>query len=233
VSGPPTVVATGDIAVAASSDANGALPSLIVPAAALSAVVAAGGADFAVVGLDTTTGVPSQLDAPAPRAVPTVITTGDGAGVAGAIVDVLPTGALARAAAPAVQAIAGVGGNAGQVSVPLALGGHYDVRIRDPRGRGALTTLDDVAATALPPAITLTPAIELRGSVLYGGLTATPQPLGNAAVQLLCAACTGLAADRPLAEGTSDATGRFALAIPDPDHLLPPAGAAERGARTR
>ncbi|HET9623990.1 MAG TPA: hypothetical protein VFP84_21610, partial [Kofleriaceae bacterium] len=108
---------------------------------------------------------------------------------------------------------------AGQVSVPLALGGHYDVRIHDPAGRGALTALSDVAATAVPSAITLTPAIELRGSVLYPDGSGLPRPLGNAAVQILCADCTGLAADRPLAEGTTDAAGRFALAIPDPDQV--------------
>jgi hypothetical protein len=220
--GTSPVVATGAVVVAATTTAAGALPHTRVPSGALSAVIAAGGDDFAVVALDTAH-APASLDAPAPVVVPSVITVG-GAPVAGAVVDFLPTGALAQVAAPSVQAIAGSGANAGQVSARLAVGGHYDVRIHDPAGVGALTVLPDVEATALPPALALAPAIKLRGSVLFTGPgSASAAPLAGAAVQILCTGCVGLAADRPLAEGTTDLAGRFQLPIPDPNAASPAA----------
>lgn len=210
--GATPAVATGAVLIATTADASGALPHTLVPTAALTAVIATGG-DLAVVALDTAH-APASLDAPAPQQVPTQITVG-GRPVAGAVVDFVPTGVLAQVAAPSVRAIAD---DAGLVSARLVRGGHYDVRVADPAGIGALTAIPDVAATALPSTIALTPAIQLRGSVLFTAPgSASAQPLAGAAVQVLCAACDGLAAGRPLAEGTTDLAGRFVLAIPDPN----------------
>ncbi|HET7501429.1 MAG TPA: hypothetical protein VFK02_10515, partial [Kofleriaceae bacterium] len=58
----------------------------------------------------------------------------------------------------------------------------------------------------------LPPAIRVLGTVKLGGT----QPLGGAAIQFLCDACTGLERERPIAEGVSDMAGRFSLAVPDP-----------------
>jgi hypothetical protein len=210
------VVATGAAVIATAADATGALPSTLVPSAALSAVIALGDGndDFAVVALDTTASLPATLDAPAPEELQTAITLA-GKPVAGAVVDFLPTGALAQAAAPPVEVIAD---GAGLVNARLAVGGHYDVRVHDPAGAGAVLELSDVESTTLPTAIALAPAIAILGTAVYTPVGATVgQPVAGATVQVLCSDCDGLDAVRPLAEARTDPAGRFVVAIPDPN----------------
>ena len=47
-------------------------------------------------------------------------------------------------------------------------------------------------------------------------LTGLPNPVAGAAVQVLCANCTGIARSRPSYEVASDQFGKFVIVVPDP-----------------
>jgi hypothetical protein len=205
-------VATGEVRIAAIADAAGALPQTLVPVGALSAVVEVGPGDLAVVPLDTTGGAPASLDAPPMQLITTAVTAvtgGHAAGVPGALLDLVPTGALAMAAAPMLRFTAG---EAGAIATALPAGGRYELRFQDPQGRGAPLVVADRAITAIASSYLLPAAIQIQGSLLRDGTLA----LSSASVQLMCNGCNGLDAALPLAEVTSDAAGRFTLAVPDP-----------------
>jgi hypothetical protein len=205
-------VATGQVRIAATADAAGALPRTLVPSAALSAVIEVGPGDLAVTPLDTTGGAPARLEAPAMQLITTAVTAmtdGNAAGLPGALIDLVPTGALAMAAAPMVRLVAG---DAGTVATALPSGGRYQLRFQDPQGRGAPLVVADRAITAIASSYLLPAAIRIQGTLLRDGQLALP----GASVQLMCTGCTGLDAALPLAGAASDATGRFTLAVPDP-----------------
>jgi hypothetical protein len=207
-SGAP-VSATGEVRITATSDGSGALPAMLVPAsAALSAVIAVAAGDLAVTALDTSGGRPASLDAPALQPIITAVfdTT---ARLPGAVLDVVPAGALAMAAAPALHVIAD---GSGAVTAALASGGHYDLRLHDPMGRGAPLVIADRTATTIATSYHLPVALQVRGTVKLGGT----QPLAGASIQFLCDRCTGIERVKPIAEVASDGGGRFALAVPDP-----------------
>lgn len=208
-------VATGEVRIAATTDAGGALPSTRMPAAVLSAVVEVAPGDLAVVALDTSAGAPATLDA-LPRALITTAAQGDhGAGLPGAVLELVPTGALAMAGAPTLRISAGA---SGVIAMTLPAGGQYHLRFADPMGRRAPLVVPDRAvmpvapSDAIAPSYTLPAAVQIHGTLrLDGG-----QALANASVQLLCQACSGIERTRPLIEVASDAGGGFTLAVPDP-----------------
>lgn len=205
-------VATGQVRIAAIADAAGALPRTLVPSAALSAVIEVAPGDLAVTPLDTTGGAPATLDAPAMQLITTAVTAmtdGNARGLPGALIDLVPTGALAMAAAPMLRLIAG---NAGALAAALPSGGRYQLRFQDPQGRGAPLVVAERAITAIASSYVLPAAIRLQGTLLRDGKLALP----GASVQLMCMECAGLDAALPLAEAASDATGRFTLTVPDP-----------------
>jgi hypothetical protein len=205
-----SVNATGNVRISASADATGALTSVRVPAAGLSAVITVTAGDLAVVALDTTAGVPADLDAPAMPSITATMLGPTAAGLAGAVLDLVPAGALAMASAPTLHVTAGP---AGKVTATLASGGHYDVRLHDPAGRAApLAVADRVAATIDRTTYQLPAALAIHGQLMIGGT----QALANASVQILCDACTGIDREKPIAEVASDETGQFTLAVPDP-----------------
>jgi hypothetical protein len=203
-SGAP-VDATGDVRVAATTDASGALPSMQVPAAALSVVIKASD-DLAIAALDTTRSLPATLEAPSMLMV-TTAAAGPSEMLSGAVLDAVPAGALAMAGAPTVHF------RADQRSLIALLppGGHYDLRFRDPLARRAPLMVADVDAAAIVPSYVLPTALQIRGTVKSG-----TQPLAGAAVQILCDACVGLDRATPMAETTADAAGQFVVAVPDP-----------------
>ncbi|HEY0479131.1 MAG TPA: carboxypeptidase-like regulatory domain-containing protein [Kofleriaceae bacterium] len=203
------VVATGQVQLAAIADAAGVLPTTRVPSAALSAVVEAASGDLAVIALDTRAGAPASLDAPAPQLITTAVLDGGGAGMVGALVDLVPTGALALATAPTLRIAAGA---AGVIAARLPAGGRYELRFQDPAGRAAPLVVADRAITTIASSYTLPAAVRIRGTLRRDGT----QVLANASVQILCQACTGIARTRPLAEVASDAAGRFTVAVRDP-----------------
>jgi hypothetical protein len=206
-------VASGEVRVAATADASGALPPTLVPSAVLSAVIEVGPGDLAVTPLDTSGGgAPASLDAPAmPRITTAITATTDGGPTpaAGASLDLVPTGALAMAAAPMLRFVAAKDGS---IAAALPVGGRYQLRLQDPLGRGAPLVVADRAITAIASSYLLPRAIHLEGTLLGDGVHALP----GASIQLMCYRCSGVDAALPLAGATSDAAGRFSLAVPDP-----------------
>jgi hypothetical protein len=163
-----------------------------------------------VVALDTMTAVPAALDVPAMQVIATGAAGLAGGVLAGAVLDVVPTGALALAAAPPLHLIADANG---AFTAALAAGGHYDLRFLDPIGRaGPLVVSDRVATTIARDGYPLPKVLTITGSLLFDGTQALP----NASIQILCSTCTGVDRAKPIAEGISDETGRFTLAVPDP-----------------
>jgi len=123
------------------------------------------------------------------------------------VVDAVPAGALAAAGGAVVH---GVTNSNGSITLSLASGGHYTLRVSDPMGRGAQGPPPDVVAGSLP-AVALGKSIHVGGFFLDG-----TSPIRDASVQILCYACTGIDASRPIAEIATSASGGFSLAIPDP-----------------
>lgn len=201
--------ATGDVRISATAGPAGKLPSLLVPAAALSAVVTVAPGDLAVAALDTTAGVPGSLDAPPMQPIATAMRGPTAAGLPGAVLELVPAGALAMAGTPARQLTAGA---AGAITALLAAGGHYELRFHDPAGRGAPLAVADRVAATIATSYRLPAALQVRGQLILGGT----QVLANTSVQILCEACTGIDRDKPIAEVASDETGQFTLAVPDP-----------------
>lgn len=212
--GTTTATATGAVHATATTGAAGALPSTVVPRALLSAVVAVGPMDRSVVAVDAVACAAPTLDAPAAIAQTGFVHDATGAHpVAGAQLEATPSaaGALALAGAPpAVQAA----GSDGGFAIQLAAGASYDLRIADPANRSGARVIAGFTPSATPLAETLAPALSFAGTV-----TANGNPQADAVVQILCATCTGLDASRPVAEGSTDATGRFQLAVPDPGSM--------------
>jgi hypothetical protein len=208
------VIASGAAQIAAAADGTGALPSTLAPARPLSAVVVVDAAanDYAVAAIDLTSGKPATIDAPAAVPMPTQLRGPTAVPIADAVLDAVPVGALAQAGI--TSSIRARSGANGQLSVSLAAGGHYDLRIHDPvHARGAAQLALDVTAQTLGATYALRPALFATGTLLQQG---SPTPVGGAALQFLCALCSGLDRSRPIAEGTSQSDGTFLLVIPDP-----------------
>jgi hypothetical protein len=204
-----SIGAAGDVRISTRADAAGALPGTLVPAAELSAVITVAAGDLAVAALDTTTAVPASLDAPPMQLIATAVLDPGTAALRGAVLELVPTGALAMAAAPTLHVTAGL---SGAITAALADGGHYDLRFHDPAGRAAPLAVADRVAATIGATYHLPAALQVHGTLVLGGT----QALANASVQILCEACTGLDRDKPIAEVASDENGRFTLAVPDP-----------------
>jgi len=204
-----SMVATGQVQLAAIAGPGGVLPTTLVPSGALSAVVEVAPGDLAVIALDTGAGAPANLDTAGPQLITTAVLDDHGAGLPGAVLELVPTGALAMATAPTLRISAA---SAGAIATTLPAGGRYELRFQDPAGRSAPLVVADRAITAFASSYTLPPAVQIRGTLRRGGT----QTLAGTSVQILCEACSGIARSRPLVEVVSDAAGRFVLAVPDP-----------------
>ncbi|HEY6032932.1 MAG TPA: hypothetical protein VIV58_01700 [Kofleriaceae bacterium] len=203
--------AAGTVHVAVAANGSGVLPTTLVPRAPLSAVIEVAAGDFAVAALDTSTCAAQALDAPAKIVATgkiknaTATTT-----LAGARAEAMPIGALALANLIPVEATADA---SGAFSLALAAGAHYALHFYDPGGRGAPHDYLDETAAGVPGEALLNPAIAISGQVTVIGF---PNPVANASVQILCFACTGVAASQPIAETATDSTGAYRIAVPDP-----------------
>jgi len=205
-----TTNATGEIRVLVTADGTGKLPSTRAPAAPLSAVTQLAPGDLAVSAVDLTTSVPATIDAPPRVNVASAIAQPGGVKIGGAVMDVVPIGALALAGAPALHVTSQ---SSGSVALQLAASGHYELRLSDPGGRGAPVLLADVTSGTVAASYTLGPRLRLSGTLVLSG---NPQPVAGASVQVLCVTCTGIDRARPIAEGVSTAAGDFNVAVPDP-----------------
>lgn len=197
--------ATGYLRIATTTDAGGNLPSVLAPATTLSAVTTVAQGDLAVGAISS--GTPAFIDAPA---MTPISTNAEGAAepLSGATLDLIPKDALAAANAPALHFVADASGH---VTGLIPTGGTYDVRWSDPQGRvGPLIAYDK---TAILGTYAMPPAIYISGDVTVTGST---NPVVGASVQILCASCTGVDRNRPIAEVATDAHGSFRIAVPDP-----------------
>ena len=202
------VSATGIVRATATADGVGVLPSLRAMSAPLEAVVEVAPGDVAVADVDLTATVPSTITALAmvpiqPRAL-------DGtSALAGVRLDLIPRGALALADVPTLHLSTG---STGRVAVLVAAGGRYDARWSDPGLRAGARLTADVTAAELQGDVVLPPALVVSGTL---SITGSANPVAGAAVEVLCAHCSGLERERPLAETASDLFGGFSLAVPD------------------
>jgi hypothetical protein len=199
--------ATGFLRVTTTTDAAGNLPSVLAPAGPLAAVTTIAPGDVAVDVLDLTSGVPAQIDAPALTAFSTTATDG-GTPLDGATLDLVPAGALALAGAATLHFTADA---AGHVTGQIPSGGLFDVRWSDPSSRRAPLVKTDI--TTLLATYVLPPAVYISGDIT---VTGSSNPVVGASVQVLCADCTGIEKNRPIAEVASDPHGSFSIAVPDP-----------------
>ncbi len=198
----------GAVRIALTADGDGKLTAGRVPAAALTAVLVAAPGEQAVLPFDGAAAPPSALDAPAMRAVTGTARTPGGAAAAGAVIDLLPSGALARAGLPGRTAVAGAGG---AFAVPAAPGGSYLAELSDPQRRGA-PRLTPVAAPGAIGDLTLSPGHQLQATLKprFGA-----SPVAGAAVELYCVVCSAEAARRPLATAVTAFDGALELLVPD------------------
>ena len=208
--GGTSVNATGTVHVAATAGGGGTLPSTLVPRAALSAVVELANGDLAVSALDTSACAATTIDAPAMISKNGIARDPAHAPIAGVRVEATPVGALAMANLIPVQATSTTGG---AFALTLASGGHYELRFFDPSGRGAPLVFADTTAAGVPPTADLAAALAITGLVSVFG---DPNPIENASVQVLCTACTGVEASRPIAQTATDITSHYRVAVPDP-----------------
>jgi len=213
--GATVVAATGEVRASATALGTGALPMLRAPDELLFAVVSPSAGDVTMSPLDLRGAVPATIDAPPMTAAQVQLRNTSNAPLPGAIFEAVPRANLAMSGLGTVRVVADGSGN---VTATLAPGATYDFHYSDPRGHetsrlaGPATEADKTAAD-LPAAYNLPKALEVKGALALAG---NPQPIGNAAVQILCATCTGTARALPLAEGASSSAGAFAVAVADP-----------------
>jgi hypothetical protein len=200
--------AAGTVRIAATADGTAHLPSMLVPRAALSAVVDLGQGDLVVAALDTQACAAQTIDAPA-RAIATgtAVTTG-GTPITSVAIEALPIGALALAGTPPVVTTAD---GSGAFSLALASGGRYDITFVDPLGNSAPLVVDAANAADVPVTAMLPKALRVSGKL---GVYNSPNPVVGASVQMLCLSCG--AATPPVAEAATNQISSFALGIPDP-----------------
>lgn len=211
--GTTTINATGTVRIATVANGSGQLPSTLVPrSSTLSAVVQLAATDFAVDPIDTSACAAQTIDALAP-----ITRTGTTSNVSGALggvrIEAMPIGSLALADA---QPIVATSDSGGAFSIDLAAGGRYNVRFTDPLARAAPLVVLDIAPASVPGAPTLPKALMMSGKVT---ISANPNPVIGASIQLLCATCTGIEATRPISQTATDAQSNYRLAVPDPGTL--------------
>ncbi len=200
--------ATGTVNVTATTTGSGVLPSTPVPRASLSAIVEVAAGDLAVATLDTSTCAAQTIVAPPPVANTGVVVAGT-TPLPNARVEATPTGTLALATLVPIDAMTAADGS---FTLPLASGASYDIRVNDLRG--APFEVPDV--TMAPTSIVLGAALAIDGTVsVLGGAS----NVAGAAVELLCASCTGVDADRPITQTASDVQGHYELSVADPGSM--------------
>jgi len=210
--------AAGTVRLTAVADGSGQISGLVVPETVFTALVIPAaplsGQAMHLVAVDLSTGnpTPATLALAAPATVAGQVSAG-GAPLSGVEVRAGPRGLLANQ--PQAAATATTGGD-GSFALALVGGGDYQLALV-PRTRTRARVLVD--ATAPGPGSSsdlgdqpLPAAIRVGGRVTISGLAAA----AGVSVEVYCTDCTGLAAQVPVAEAVTDASGRFAVAIPDP-----------------
>ncbi|HEY1817491.1 MAG TPA: hypothetical protein VGG74_34360 [Kofleriaceae bacterium] len=201
--------ASGAVLATVTANGTGVLPSVPVPrAAGLHAIVQIASNDLAVATLDTSACSVSTIAAPAEVANAGTVAAGSAA-LANARVEATPAGSLALATLVPVDATTG---SDGSFMLLLASGATYDVRVADPRG----APFGAIGVSSVPATIALAPPLVISGTIsVLGG----PGTVTGAAVEVLCASCSGVDAERPIAQAASDAQGHYQLTVADPSSM--------------
>jgi hypothetical protein len=205
--------ATGSVQIATTTSATGTLPTLAVPKAQLSAVVAVAPSqgDYAVASVDLSACSTATIAAPPPQPISATITDATGNPLAGVLARWMPDGALAASGALELDATTG---SAGALSAGLASGGQYDLLLNDPQGRAAPVLISSLTGTSVPASLPMTKAIVLQGTVSGLGSASIP----NIPIQIYCASAscmtTGNGPVLPIAQTVTNASGGFQVAIP-------------------
>jgi hypothetical protein len=213
--GATIVNATGDVYAQTIALGSGAMPTLRAPDELLTAVVSPQTGDVTMSSIDLRAAVPATIDAPPMTQTTVQLRNQANAILPGAIFEALPKPPLAMSGMGTVRAVAN---GSGEIIATLAPGATYDFHYADPFGhdaaRQAGSKIDaNKTAAFLTSIYNLPKGLEVKGSLVLAG---NPQPIGNAAVQILCAVnCTGERA-LPLAEGASSSAGAFAVPVADP-----------------
>jgi hypothetical protein len=205
------VTAAGEVRQSATANGTGVLPTFRAPSAALTAVIFPNTVgDHAVTAIDLTGAVPGTINAAATVARTTQLRDSTNTNsLPGAVLDAVPVGDLALAGAPTIRK---TGDATGTLTINLAPGATYQLRLSDPNGnRAAQRTVPNVTSANIAGTQLLLKATKVQG--LVEGQSAIP----GAIVQFLCATCTGLERSRPIAEGVTGIDGRYSLAVPDPN----------------
>jgi hypothetical protein len=218
--GATIVDATGDVYAHAIALGSGALPTLRVPGELLTAVVSPQLGDVTMSAIDLRAAVPATIDAPPMVSTVVQLRNQANAILPGAVFEAVPKAPLAMSGMGSVRAVADASGN---LTATLAPGATYDFQFEDPFGHDVARaagpkTETNKTSSFLTSAYNLPKGLEVKGSLALAG---NPQPIGNAAVQILCASdCTGERAF-PLATGASSSAGAFAVPVADPGTMPP------------
>ena len=215
--GATSVTASGEVYARATANGSGVVPTLRAPDQLLTAVVSPSTTDVTMSAIDLRAATPSTIDAPAMTATVIQLRNVANAILPGAIFEAVPKAPLAMSGIGTMRAVAD---GAGNVTATLAPGATYDFHYVDPFGHDVARTAGpktetDKTAADLTAVYNLPKGLEVKGTLALAG---NPQPIGNAAVQILCAVdCNGVAArDLPLAQGASSSAGAFAVPVADP-----------------
>ena len=203
--------ALGYVRIAATANGSGALPSTLVPAADLYAVVTAAAGDYAVATFDTTTAVPATIVAPAMTPVSTTVQFG-AANIGGARLELVPSGALELAGIGSTVVYAS---EAGVITSAVASGAKYVARFSDPSLTAGSLSVPSFDATSVTAATVLPRALTITGTL---GIQSQTNRIVGAAIEVFCNhdACEGIERTRPMGEGASNAQGEFTLTVTDP-----------------
>ncbi|MFN0250544.1 MAG: hypothetical protein ACKV2T_26930 [Kofleriaceae bacterium] len=211
-----SAVAEGFVRIPVVANGSGVLPSALVPAADLHAVVEPANApgDAAVVSFDTRTAVPGTITAPAmvPFSSTAVLAQTPLGGVR---LELVPTGLLGMAGVGPTLLVAS---EAGVITGSVASGAIYKTYATDPSRRAgpAFGTVSSQTIATTLQNLFLTEALVISGSLKIQGQTNVIQGAG---VQVLCysnADCSGVERDRPFGEDASDEQGSFEVVVPRP-----------------
>lgn len=212
-----SAASTGHVRVTVTADGSGVLPTALVPAAELFAVVEPAPGDAAVVELDLTSSVPVSIAAPAMAPFSTTLMY-QSMTLEGARLELVPTGALGLAGVgPTVLYASGNG----VISGSMASGAIYEARFSDPSRRAAPVGFPSMDAQTIAtfPTVQLFDPLTITGTLAVGG---GGNPIGGAGVQILCGfgtsafACDGVERDRPIGETASDVQGSFTIVVAAP-----------------
>jgi hypothetical protein len=161
-----------------------------------------------VTSVDASSCTGQTITAPPPVIASGVTQDSGGNPLGHARIEAVPTGDLALAGAPRIEAVSD---STGAFALPMAAGGRYDVTFSDPRGHSAPLVITDANAAAIPMTAMLAKALTITGTVSVIG---NANPIIGASVQVLCLACGP--ATPPIAEAATTVTSTYSLGIPDP-----------------